>query len=537
MRRFLVIGLLIIQIPLFILVSRSIVNVTLLQLRYQLTRERLLNYELSSRVLESRFRRELAERNNVSNEIKMNVLESSILNFDTQSEQMELTPTQILGLWIVNVVRSASFKHILSLDEDQERLLMLQYAFYLERNRRYDKSSEKYEELEDIIKGQPEDHGFVLLHGGYSLAMLGETDKAIEKLNQVMDRYDGTHYATTASLLLTLLVEGEEEKKRIEQEFKEEKDRAVAFFESGQYAEAVKRFEALDEAEKKDLKKEDQFVLSRSYEETGRIKNAVDGYVELVKQKENEDIAKEANRRLLMIGNFYGGGEEMSKFAEQNAKKLGDEEVVQEVKEGVELQLKPVIIEKIEKKAAAETGQEEAVDVAKLEEIREELQASFQIEENTMEEIKLEIQETPEEVIPKKGVPEVAIPKEKIPEVAIKIEPKKPEIGPSPRLVIEFVDGRKIYSKSLSWADGSVILKSGEYNITIPDTMVGQVGMDPASGDIKSYNIGFKLTDGKVVRGLELKKEGGEFVIINEDGEQTAVTVEELREAESVPLQ
>ena len=73
--------------------------------------------------------------------------------------------------------------------------------------------------------------------------------------------------------------------------------------------------------------------------------------MKLVGQTRNQDVAKKANRRLLMIGTFYRGGKEVNKIAENNAKKIGDEEVVKEIKRGESLRLKPEVIEKIKKQS------------------------------------------------------------------------------------------------------------------------------------------------------------------------------------------
>lgn len=525
MRRYLIIVLILLQIPLLYVVSNSIVTVTVMQLRYQLTRERLLNYELSSRVLEARFRQMLESRDDYSSEIEMNVLESSILNFEEDKTRMELTPFQVAGLIIVNGVRALSFKSFLSLSEDQQKLLMLQYAFYLERNRRYPIAAEKYSSLESELKnGNPEDYGFVLLHNGYSHAMIGKEDVALKKLEAVMEKFPGSHYSTTASLLYNLILEGQKKSKEIETQYNTEQAKGVAYFQTGNYAKAI---EKLEKAER--LEAPDEYYLSRSYEETGQMKSAVDGYVKLARQNEDQGIAKQANRRLLMIGSFYGGGKEISEFAEKKAEELGDEEIVKEVSEGKEMQLKPVVIEKLkkqqeEKKEAAGTSNQETSEEVDetLGEIQEELASN--VEFSTEELVKLEIKKAPVE-------------EKKEEEEQKEEEPsKKPErvIGKSPRLYVEFIDGRKIFSKEVDWVQDEIVLRSGDYNISLPGTMVGKIGMDEDSGDVKNHEIQLRMSGGKVARARLLEKEGDEMILTDSSGKESIIDLKSIKSVRPV---
>src|SRR5512135_3166971 len=140
--------------------------------------------------------------------------------------------------------------------------MLLQYAFYLERNRRFKQASEKYSQLEKMFSGtESDDLGFVLLHDGYSLALLGETDTALKRLERVKELFPGTHYSDTATVLIRILLDSQQTIQNIETKYDNDKDRAVALFQAGQYAEAVKKFQNVE-----NLKVDDKYVLSRSYE-------------------------------------------------------------------------------------------------------------------------------------------------------------------------------------------------------------------------------------------------------------------------------
>lgn len=548
MNRTLVIFLLLIQIPIFVFVSRSIVNVTLLQLRFHLTREKLLNYELSSQVLEHRFRRMLSSKtDDMSSEIKVNILESSILNFEQSEDDLTLTPVQHFGLWVVNSVRLLSFKRFLSLSEDQETLLMLQYAFYLERNRRYDLASEKYTEIAPRLeKTNEQDHGFVLLHNGYSMAMAGNRDGAMVQLQRLLDLYPDSHYSETANLLLNLLLEGEKASKEIEARFTSNKGKGVAYFQSGQFAEAVRNLEKAEREGK--LTEQDKYLLGRSYEETGSIKDAVNRYIQLVNGGNDEEAVKKANRRLLMIGSFYGGGEKLTNYAKENARQLGDDEMVKEVDEGKELQLKPLVIEKIkeqvkkqkEEKAESEgenveetAEQEQMETLEKLVEIQQDLEKTLEEEQQAiaaqvkkseeedarrLERLREEEERRKREEERRRRLEEERLQRMKEEERRRRsLEVDIPR--EMPKIYVEFIDGRRIVAESIGWDKNSIILKSGDFAISLPSTMVYKIGMDGSEELEKFYAVLYTFKKGETLDAHVYRKEG-KIILFYLDGEE-----------------
>ncbi|HQI20942.1 MAG TPA: hypothetical protein PLW55_16450, partial [Leptospiraceae bacterium] len=111
---------------LFALITQSIISVTMLELRVQIASERILNFELSSRMLKTRFRQMLSGNENLKSEIKLNVLESSVLNFD----KFELDGTDSwlnrFGVVVINGVRRLNLKPPIRIQEDREFMTKLQ---------------------------------------------------------------------------------------------------------------------------------------------------------------------------------------------------------------------------------------------------------------------------------------------------------------------------------------------------------------------------------------------------------------------------
>jgi len=431
---------------LFTLILRSIVKIKLYDLQVQIQKEQIQNYELSSRMLQARFRKYLFGGNNYDDEIKMNVIESSIMNTRNINKETDVGVDEWIGLAVVNAVRALYFQSFITLYEDRDALLLLQYAFLMERNRKYESAIEKYTILIDKLSSKKNsDYAFVLLHDGYCKALVGQTDEAVKNLTEVTKVFAGTHYAETAYQLLQILNERKSILEKIERKYKDESSQAVALYTTGQYALALQKFEKVEK-----LKVPEKYVRARSLEETGRVAEAINDYVELVEQKKDEKIAKEANRRLLLIGNFYGGGEKIQKFATEAAKDLGDTQAVSKVQEANDLQMKPVIIEELKKMS------EENKDSGELSEISEELVQDFATSEEKFSE---KLDEKIEQKI-----------EQKIEE--IKNEPPPPKIGKT--IVVSLSDGRTLQGNRIIYTkdEGIFDVRMGQFNITIPADIV-----------------------------------------------------------------
>ncbi|MCE9597864.1 MAG: hypothetical protein K8S54_07840 [Spirochaetia bacterium] len=441
---------------LFALITQSIVSVTLLELRVQIASERILNFELSSRMLKTRFRQMISGEDNLKAEIKMNVLESSVLNFDSFELEGSESLLNRFGVLVINGVRRLNFKPPIRLQEDKDFMTTLQYAFFLERNRRYDTAHAKYRQLIDDAGGSSDTMGFLKLHAGYCGALTGKTDESIVELEQVIKEYPGTHYAETAQLILDILRERKQKTDKLESSTLSDREMALALFRAGNFGGALARFKKLES-----LSMDEEYMLSRSNEETGNIKDAIAGYIDVVNKGGGTDPAVKSNRRLMLIGNFYNGGKEVREFSQQTAVKLKDTAVLQDVQEGKELQLKPVIVEKL-------------------------LNAKDQKQSALVEEIKRDMDLAMDD----KG--SGGIPRPDLPDAAGRMQidlPTRPENSitsisrpPVPglfagafKLALKFRDGRIVRGTRIEFNKDAASVYSGEYEISVPTTNLDRI--------------------------------------------------------------
>ncbi|PJE04167.1 MAG: hypothetical protein CK427_02455 [Leptospira sp.] len=332
-----------IMLNLFFVSASSITSAKLVELRLNIQKDQIMNYELSSKALKSKLRQIFLDKDNFNNEIKINILESSILNSNIQDNNFELTSLEKIGLLLVNGVRFISFKPVIDLSSNKRNTILLQYAFYQERTRRYKDASDKYKELEKLLPNDSDEYAFVLLHDGFCLSMLGFNTEANFQLDKVYNLFPGTHYSENAKLLMNFLKESEQNKESL----LSLKSNPVLYtknlYLNGSYEDALKELERLPK-----LTKDLSFIKARSLEELGKTQIAIEEYIPLAKQNENQEIAIKANRRLLLLSNYYSENKELAKISEKNAINLGDRDAVKTIVESKEYKQETKVIQIIQ---------------------------------------------------------------------------------------------------------------------------------------------------------------------------------------------
>nr|WP_244934636.1 hypothetical protein [Leptospira vanthielii] len=434
-----------------------------------------MNYELSSQTLRERLKQMFLSKDDYMSEVKVNILESGIMNSETEGLDLKMSWQDRFGLYVINSVRFLNFKPALELEEQQKTIIRLQFAFYMERTRKYPIASKKYQELEEAITSSLSDEmAFTLLHHGYCLVMMGEREKAFLKLTKAIDLFPGTHYAENASLLISFLEEGEKKKEELKNKKKSPEELAYSLFQSGDYEETLKTLESLP-----NLTKDQSYIKARAMEELGKTSNAVKEYIQLVKQKQNKEVAIRANRRLLLIGNFYQENKSLVAFSKEEANKLGDSKAAENIEEGKSLVLKPVIIEKVLK---SETASNLSVEETKeLNEIKENIRES--LEDSKGETTKLAA------VVSEEKIPLVA----ETPEVTLKTTEQSPpvvikkQVSQTPlKLKVQLRDGREVVCDEVRIEGNLATLQLGSFGLNLPYDLVVSVQVSgDRSGNVK----------------------------------------------------
>nr|WP_244279761.1 hypothetical protein [Leptospira brenneri] len=433
-----------------------------------------MNYQLSSQTLRERLKQMFLSKDDYMSEVKVNILESGIMNSETEGLDLKMGWRDRFGLYVINSVRFLNFKPALELEEQQNTIIRLQFAFYMERTRKYPIASKKYQELEDSITSALSDEmAFSLLHHGYCLVMMGEREKAFVKLTKTLDLFPGSHYAENASLLISFLEEGEKKKEELKNKNKSPEELAYSLFQSGDYEETLKTLENLP-----NLTKDQSYIKARAMEELGKTSNAVKEYIQLVKQKDNKEVAIRANRRLLLIGNFYQENKSLVAFSKEEATKLGDTKAAENIEEGKSLALKPVIIEKVLK---AETSTNLSPEESKeLDQIKENIRESLEVSKEETTKLAVVVSEEKIPLVPE-TVPEPVIEKNKNPETVV-VKKQSPKV-PS-KLKVKLRDGREVVCDEVKVEGNLATLQLGSFGLNLPYELVVSVKISGEGGGV-----------------------------------------------------
>lgn len=467
--------------------SWSIIRIKLKELKYFVIKDQLLNLRLSSEVLRDKFKQLLLYKENYKKELEISLKDSNIMNSESKLE-IKLDNWDYSGLYIVNGVRRLSFKPPLTFVEDKELLVKLQYAFYFERLHKYPKAARKYRELEAIFEeSKSEELGFILLHEGFCLALMEETEKALKRLEETEERFPGTHYATSARVLIELLRQGKRKKAEIKKEALSPEQKIVQLYNNGFYKDALAELKKLKPSQ---ITRPLAYIRGRSFEETGQIPVAIKEYLELVVQTEHPDVAKKANRRLVMISNIYQKNKKLADYSKNKAEELGDEDMVKTV-ETTKKQLVPIKVLKEIKKIAKND-----------EELQKELEDDQVVDDGSVD-------ESVDEIIEEK------VEEAKLKEYIIDLN--------SFKMKIILADDRSIEGNTMNYNASMVSVKAGNFKINVKEYMISEISVfrdvnqkaPPRTNPFMT--IIFKNGDKK--RATRLKIKDDSIIILGEENE------------------
>lgn len=310
----------IILLPLigFALLDR-IVSVRLLEMQYQMQRDRFLNFELSSELLIARMRNLTGERITMKRETDGAVLETSVMK-RVEGSFRPPSESERLALFTINLIRFMSLKSALRIESDVQSLKMIQTAFYLERTKHYANALQAYRETIATGNLASDAEAFSMLHLGFCNIVLGDIEEALLLLERVRSEHASDHFGETADTLIRMLLAGDRKAKEIQDRNYSPLQKALKLAEIGRCSVALQYFKKSDPKDD-----EARFAMARCQEETGEIEQAAVVYRDLILNG-SRSIRRKSSRRLALSAEYYGLGEKARKFAEKAMQDDGDEE-------------------------------------------------------------------------------------------------------------------------------------------------------------------------------------------------------------------
>lgn len=284
----------------------------------------------------------------------------------TQQEAPErkLGMFDYISMPAVNGLRFLLGKPFLTLTKEQkENNAALSLAFYHENNRRFRDAQNIYNSFDEQKKQSP-----VLLHEGYCLSLLGEHDDAVEKLTRIINENRNEEIAATAAILLMYITDFKQKADYLIKNGKGDNiDTVVKLVQLNSFQNAQ---EMLDRLEKSDTDEEAQakiaYYRGRLLEETGEKSKAIETYQEMILEYYRYEVAKNANRRILVMSANRSDREEINALAIENNKLLKDEEFenILELNENIGTTVADIVSDEDEVK------KEEEIDVTLLKKLQ-----------------------------------------------------------------------------------------------------------------------------------------------------------------------
>lgn len=205
---------------------------------------------------------------------------------------------------------------------DEKAQRMVELAYFFERRRKYEQAIALYTKAQPLFANDSEDWQYILLHRGFNYALDGKKDQATADLKTVIERGKGNNNAQTAKKLLAFI-------QNIDARMKQLKalplslQKGIAYYNLMNYRRSIDVLNLLKPASQPRF-----FYRGRSYEELGNINQAIADYRRTIELNPGTDLAKQANRRLYMLGAYYTGNDNLKKQAISTSKQIGDTQFI-----------------------------------------------------------------------------------------------------------------------------------------------------------------------------------------------------------------
>ena len=290
----------------------------------------------------------------------------ALISGDRFSEEEELSkkkkyliPVRIF----LNSIRFALGKEFVNLQEENKIIKVLEIGYFWERNRKYSEAIKIYKEVLDMPDLDHDVRSAVLIHKAFCHSMMSEYKKSKEMYERVINLYPNTEAGILSWKLLGFLEKMEVKRQKVKRTKLTHFDKAKQYYLVMDYRNSIKYFSKFLQENKKGRRiAEARFFKGRSHEEIGETEEAVEEYRRIIKIDRTKKWAKEANRRMLMLGEFYDYKKKMAEEAKKQLSNYQDGSFLNRVDKFKNLWSASSIKEELQKSGDKEKTIEEVVD-------------------------------------------------------------------------------------------------------------------------------------------------------------------------------
>lgn len=271
--------------------------------------------------------RMLSGEENVTNyelEAKIQALTSGD-KFDTKEQgdlnRYYLQPVKV----VVNGIRWLMGKPIINPTDDDKIFRVLEIGYFWERNRKYAEAIDIYNDVLEKPDLDANVHAAVLVHKAFCHSMISEYDKSRLEYEQVIRLYPNSEAGILSWKLLDFIESIERERTRVESKKTSDLEKAKQYYMLMDYRNTIKFVSKfLESKPAKRLAVEADFYKGRAHEEIGEVQEAIVEYNNVIQNDTDGRWARQANRRLIMLGDFYETRKQVSAEARKRLEQYQD---------------------------------------------------------------------------------------------------------------------------------------------------------------------------------------------------------------------
>lgn len=256
-------------------------------------------------------------------------------NFELEARMQALSSQSILGdstaqahyrflripvKWTLNGIRSVLGKPVINPKAEDKIFSVLEIGYFYERVRKYNEALKYYDEILSAGQLTPDIRAAILVHKSFCMSMIGKYDQSKKLYEQVINEFPSTEAGILSWKLLDFLNAMEAERETVATKKVSGTEKAKQFYLLMDFRNAIKNYSVfLGEKHDKTAVAEARFFKGRSHEELGETEDALMEYRAVIRIDTTKNWARQANRRMLMLGEFY---EQQKNVAEEARHKL-----------------------------------------------------------------------------------------------------------------------------------------------------------------------------------------------------------------------
>lgn len=305
--------------------------------------------------------------NNYEFEAKIQALTSGD-QLDQQKSGLSQAAYQLPVRVVLNTIRVLLGKPIISLKAEDKIFSVLEIGYFWERNRRYNDALDIYDEVLETAHLAPEIRAAVLVHKSFCYSMVSNYDKSKLIYEQVINAYPNTEAGILSWKLLDFIQNMEKEREALQQKTMSTMEKAKQSYLLMDFRNSIKNYSVYLEQKKPPQENvEALFYKGRSHEELGESEEAIMSYRMVINSDKTKVWARQANRRMLMLGEFYDQQKSISNEAKRQLEIYQDQVFIKNVEKYSGMvsksTLKSELIQEKKHHDAASAGTDSLLDI------------------------------------------------------------------------------------------------------------------------------------------------------------------------------